>query len=194
MTRREDHDGHAGDHREIRNHHRDTTAERHLAASVAGQLWRGQTPADQDIDTAWRHSASVVYRWLTGPVALHITPGPVVDQDTGDIAHHHTKEHHVATVLTDTQKVTFSVSETDAKGNPTTADAINWALDDPTFGTLNVAADTMSVEFVPSGTVGTANLTGADANDPNVSGVEAIQVTGGAATAIVITAGTPTAQ
>lgn len=179
---------HPGDHAEIHDHH-DTTAERHLAATLAVQQWRGQTVTDAGLYA----SASSIYRFLIGPLRLHISRGPVRDQNTGDVIHHHERTHHVATILTDAQQVDFSVSETDSKGNPTTSSTLSWSLDDPSVGTLTVSSDTLSANFV-SAAPGTANLTVTDNDDPNVTGVEAIQVTAGPAAAITITAGTPTAQ
>lgn len=187
------------DHHEIHGRH-DTTAERHLAATLASQLGREQyaiqiQKGDQAAaDASVRATASSLYRWLTGPVAIRIHPGPVVDQDTGEVIHHHERGHHVATTLDlqDNQNDTLTIAETDSKGQPA-SDQIVWTVDNPSIVSITPSADTMSCALSALA-VGTANVTAADANNSAVFDVEAVVVTAGPATTLTITAGTPTAQ
>ena len=110
-----------------------------------------------------------------------------------------TGEKAMALLLTDTQKVTFSIQPVDAKGFPAKVDgAPVWAVSDPTVGAITAAADGLSAEFV-AGLPGVCQVTvEADADlgagVTSLKGATDIQVEAGAAVALTITAGAPVEQ
>lgn len=163
--------------------------------ALSGQLAR-RMEADDPADVLLEF-ASRAYRWLRHrdsllAVALDIVPGTPQLEGTP-----------VATVvsLEDTQEVSFSLSGTDAKGASVPLDAgysAAWSLSDPdgSGATATPSADTTSC-VVAAGTP-TDNLslsvTVTNPDGSTLTGVEAIQVVATAATAVVLTAGTPTAE
>jgi hypothetical protein len=102
--------------------------------------------------------------------------------------------------ITDTQQVVLSIEPLDSKGNPAPVEFITWGVDNPNVIALTPAADGKSCLIAATGPLGTAMVSvKADADlDPNVTsdivGTFEVQVTGGKATTIKITAGTPTEQ
>ena len=99
-----------------------------------------------------------------------------------------------AVQLTDTQQVTLSVAEQDSKGEPVTGDTLAWTVDQSGVIAITPSADTQSCLCV-AGAPGTATVTVTDNSvTPPLTGTEAFTVVSGAATALVINAGTPEAQ
>jgi len=142
--------------------------------------------------------ADIFYRWLTTPIRLKTEIAPFTYPQNAPRAGHGTPtiynegSIHMAT-LTDTQQVLLSVAETDAKGEPVTADTLTWTSDNPAAGVLNVSTDTYSAEFV-AGAPGVANITVADTANPALTGALVLTVVSGAATSLVVTEGTPEDQ
>jgi hypothetical protein len=100
-------------------------------------------------------------------------------------------------VLTDQQKAPLSVTGTDAKGQPATlpAGSVVFATADPTVAAVTDNGDGTAV--VTGGNEGTAivsaTFTPGDGSAP-VVGQLSVQIVGGAAVALSIVAGAPTAQ
>jgi hypothetical protein len=101
--------------------------------------------------------------------------------------------------LTDNQKVTFSISPKDAKGNPAAVDGVPvWTNSNPLVGTLTPAADGLSAEFVASipGTTTVAAKADADlgAGVTDLAATADVTVVPGAAVTMDLTAGDPSDQ
>lgn len=108
-------------------------------------------------------------------------------------------ETAMALLLTDTQKVTFSIQPVDAKGFPAKVDgAPVWGVSDPTVGTITAAADGLSAEFV-AGVPGVCQVTvDADADlgagIVPLRGTADVEVEAGPAVNLTVTAGVPSEQ
>lgn len=155
----------------------------------------GQAQVTHAADVA--RIADIFYRWLTAVTRLQTRIAPFTYPQRGRPGSRtptiYTEGNaHMAT-LTDTQQVLLSVAETDAKGEPVTADVLTWVSDNPAAGALNVSADTYSAEFV-AGAPGTANITVADSANPALTGTLVLTVVSGAATSLVVSEGTPEDQ
>jgi len=139
--------------------------------------------------------ADIFYQFLTGPAVLSLTPAALT-YEQGSQAGPGTptllKGPHLVQ-LTDTQQVLLSVAEADSKGSPV-SDQLSWAVDNPGVIAIAPSADTQSCECV-AGVPGTATVTVTDNSvTPPLTGSEAFTVVAGAATSLVITAGTPQDQ
>lgn len=179
------------DHTPIRDHH-DTTAERHLAATLAVQLWHGRDPADSDPDTAHQRSANRIYRWLTGAVTWHAHLGPRVDQATGQPTHHHQK----GSSMKDTEKAELVITAEDARGFPTAVPAdVTATSADTTIATVS-DPDADNKRWVmpagPGSTVVTVDWPDSPTGDQQ--GTVAVDVTTGDATSLQVSLGTPVPQ
>lgn len=161
------------------------------------------TPGPQYGPVPVQHAADVVriadifYRWLTAATRLQLRIAPFTwpqrdNASRGTPTIYTEGNPHMAT-LTDTQQVLLSVAETDAKGEPVTADTLTWVSDNPAAGALNVSTDTYSAEFV-AGAPGVANITVADSANPALTGTLVLTVVSGAATSLVVSEGTPEEQ
>jgi hypothetical protein len=153
-----------------------------------------QAPLETRLATI-KHIADEFYAWLTVPSRLQVA----IDRFTypqhggpGTPTLYREGHPNMAT-LTDTQQVALTVAETDAKGEPVTADTLVWTVDNPDVITLTVAPDTYSAEAV-AGAPGTAIVTVADAANPALTGTVSFFIKSGAATSLVITEGTPEEQ
>ena len=161
------------------------------------------TPGPQYGPGPVQHAATVTqladmfYRWLTAVTRLQTRIAPFTYPQRGRPGSRtptiYTEGNFRMATLTDTQQVLLSVAETDAKGEPVTADVLTWVSDNPAAGALNVSADTYSAEFV-AGDPGIANVTVADSANPALTGTVVLTVMSGAATALVVTEGTPEDQ
>jgi hypothetical protein len=112
-------------------------------------------------DSSVRRTASVLFNWLTGPVALLLKIGPVVDQITGRPGK--PTAGGSMTQLRDTEQFTLSVDVTDAKGASISdqegaGDDVTWTVDNGDVATLQVSGDSRSCTVV-AGTVGSAVVT-----------------------------------
>lgn len=102
--------------------------------------------------------------------------------------------------LTDTQQVSLSVVFTDKKGQPAKVDGVpEWLVDNPNVLALKPATDGLSCVVSAVGPLGTATVSlKADADlgtgVTSITGSFGVEVTGGAATGVTITPGTPTEQ
>ncbi len=119
---------------------------------------------------------------------LTFTLGPV----TGPASFTPLKEPTMADilfVLTDVQKVAASLSFKDAAGNAAEVSGTpTWTTSDPSILTVTPAADGLSAEIAAVGPLGTAQIS---VTDGNLTAIQAIQVTGSAATQIGFNLGTP---
>jgi len=97
--------------------------------------------------------------------------------------------------LTDSQQVVLGpVTGVDKKGNPATiVGPLVWAPSDPAMLAVTPSTDGLSVNVAALGPLGNAQVTVTDSSN-GATGVLALQVVGGAETAISIPAGTPTEQ
>lgn len=124
--------------------------------------------------------------WTVGPVTMQSTPGP-------------RKEADFMLQLTDSQKCSLSISPVDAKGQPAPVQGVpTWASSVPATAAVTADVTGLTAEIV-AGTPGIAQVTvsvipvGGDGVTP-ITGTLDVTVTGGEATTITITAGTPVAQ
>lgn len=106
----------------------------------------------------------------------------------------------MALILTDVQKVTFSVSFVTAKGNPAPVDgAPVWSVSDATVLSVIPAANGLSADVVAVGPLGLSQVS-VTADADLGGGVKAlvgtldVQVVASEAASIVINAGVPTIQ
>lgn len=96
---------------------------------------------------------------------------------------------HMATTLTDIQRVPVILETDDAAGNPLTDAAFtippNWQSSDPTIVTVSVSADGLSADVVTTGKLGTAQITvtGTSVDGRTITGIGDVSiVTSGPAT------------
>ena len=96
--------------------------------------------------------------------------------------------------LTDSQMCSLSVSMKDKKGNPV-ADThdLTWGVDNTDLLALAASADGRTCDISAVGPLGTALVSVQDADDA-ISGTLEVEIVSGAATEVVITAGTPSEQ
>lgn len=103
-------------------------------------------------------------------------------------------------VLTADQKVRLSVVFQDDYGNPAPIDgAPRWESSDPAICTVAPAADGMSADVVTAGPVGTAQIRAtadavAGAAERLIIGIQEIEVVGGEARVVMLSAGPATAK
>lgn len=138
--------------------------------------------------------ATVYYRWLEGPAVLFLTADPeTFDQAAPEGPGQPTIRKGSAVQLNDLQQVTLSVAEQDSKGQPV-SDTLVWSVDNGAVIALTPSADTQSCLCV-AGTDGTAVVTVTDNSvTPPLTGTDTLTVVSSAATALVISEGTPEAQ
>lgn len=132
---------------------------------------------------ATQEAAIGFYQWLAqgpAPVRMTITVGTPTLQGTGT-----TPPEGSSMQLHDNEQVTYTLSETDAKGNPVTGDTITWTVDNPAVVTLTPSADGYSC-LVVAGTLGSAVVT---VTDGTLSATEAVDVIAGPVAAISVAAG-----
>lgn len=152
----------------------------------------GGFPADRAGDVT--AVADVYYRWLEGPAVLLVTVDPTTfsqaDPEGPGVP---TIRRGIAVQLTDLQQVTLSVAEQDSKGQPV-ADTLTWSVDNTSVITLVPSADTQSCLCV-AGTDGIATVTVTDNSvTPPLTGTDTLTVGSSAATALVLSEGTPESQ
>ena len=103
-------------------------------------------------------------------------------------------------LITDSQKCALAIAIVDRKGNPASVDGVPaWSSSDATLLTVEAGADGLSAVVTAVGPLGTAqvNVT-ADADLGGgvkpIAGVLDVQVVGGEAASVNISAGTPEEQ
>jgi hypothetical protein len=171
------------------SHHSGLAARRELAASLATEIVTHDpgTPAD------WSDMAKEIFAFLGGPMVVTLIIGPVLDQVTGQPTGTIPKGSPMQ--LHDNEKVDFIVAETDVKGanvpdDPTsTLDDLTWSIDDSSVATLSVSPDTRTCTAT-AGQPGSGVITVATA-DGTLSATVALDVIPSGATALTVTAGTP---
>lgn len=145
-------------------------------------------------DAALRATATTIYDWVTGPVAIHVTIGTVLNQDTGQPTGTILKGTPMQ--LHDDEMVDLTVAVASAKGSPipddpaTTGDDLTWTVDDSTIAGLAVSSDTRTCTVlagVTGSTVVTVTL-------GELSATLAVDVIPGDAAVITIGEGAPTKQ
>jgi hypothetical protein len=101
-------------------------------------------------------------------------------------------------VITDSQQFTVEIQPVDKAGNPGTLASVPvWSVSDPTILTVVPAADGMSAVVSAKGKLGAAQVNVNGEGDPTpgvntITGTVAVQVIGGKAVSLQLTAGTPT--
>jgi hypothetical protein len=152
----------------------------------------GGFPADKGSDVTT--VADIYYRWLEGPAVMFVTVDPTTfTQAAPEGPGTPTNRKGTAVQLTDLQQVTLSVSEQDSKGQPV-SDALAWSVDNSAVISLVPSADTQSCLCV-AGVDGTAVVTVTDNSvTPPLTASDTITVVSSAATALVISEGTPEDQ
>lgn len=166
----------------------DTTNERALALTQTTALYTGRFTGGKAHNDQFLETATAQYRWLTGPVALEITLGPAVDQDTGK------STGNEGDTLKDSEKALLAANAVDAKGQPTSAPtSLTYTSADQTIATIVTDADGT---WVVAGGVGSTVVTGdwPDSPSGDVQGTVAVDVTAGDAVSLSITLGTPVPQ
>jgi len=177
----------------------DRTDVRHLAMVQALALHHAGWPElitgrPGDADAALRATATTIYDWYVGPVAIYVTIGTVVNQTTGQPTGTILKGTPMQ--LHDDENVDLSVLVASAKGSPiaddpsTTGDDLTWEVDDSTVASLVVSDDTRTCT-VRSGVVGSTVLT---IGVGSASATLAVDVVAGDAATITINEGTPYKQ
>ena len=103
-------------------------------------------------------------------------------------------------VLTATQQCTLAISVVDKKGNPAAVDGVPaWGTSDASLLTVTPAMDGLSAVIIAVGSLGTAQVNvsaDADLGDgvTAITGTLDVTITAAQATAVAISAGTPTEQ
>jgi hypothetical protein len=101
-------------------------------------------------------------------------------------------------VITDSQEFKVEIQAVDKAGNPGTLASVPvWSVSDPTILTVVPAADGMSAVVSAVGKLGAAQVNVTGEGDPTpgvntITGTLAVQVGGGKAVSLKLTAGTPT--
>jgi len=148
----------------------------------------------EDADAALRATATTIYDWYVGPVAIYVTIGTVVNQTTGQPTG--TVLKGTPMQLHDDENVDLSVLVASAKGAPiaddpfSTGDDLTWEVTDSTVASLVVSDDTRTCT-VRSGVVGSTVLT---IGVGNAAATVAIDVIPGDAARITVSEGTPYKQ
>jgi len=145
-------------------------------------------------DAALRATATTIYDWGTGPVAIYVTIGTVVNQTTGQSTGTILKGTPMQ--LHDDEQVDLTVAVASAKGSPipddpaTSGDDLTWTSDDSTIAGLAVSSDTRTCTVlagVTGSTVVTVTL-------GELSATLAVDVIPGDAAVITIGEGVPSKQ
>lgn len=166
----------------------DTTNERALALTQTTALYAGRFTGGASHNSQFLETATAQYLWLTGPVALNITLGPAVDQDTGK------PTGNEGDTLKDSERALLAANAVDAKGQPTSAPtSLTYTSADETIATIVTDADG---SWVVAGNPGSTVVTGdwPDSPSGDVQGTVAVDVTAGDAVSLAITLGTPVPQ
>jgi hypothetical protein len=167
----------------------DTSSERALALSQTTALYAGRYTGGWKADKQFLGTATALYGWLTGPVALTITLGPAVDQATGRIT-----GTLGGDTLKDSEKAQLNANAVDAKGQPTTAPtSLAYTSADESVATIVTDADGT---WVVAGSPGSTVVTGdwPDSPSGDIQGTVAVDVTAGDAVSLSITLGAPVPQ
>jgi len=152
------------------------------------------TVGTDNADAALRATATTIYDWVTGPVAIYVTIGTVLNQDTGQPTGTILKGTPMQ--LHDDEQVDLTVAVASAKGSPiaddpnTTGDDLDWTSDDGAIASLAVSPDTRTctvIAGVTGSTVVTVTL-------GELSATLAVDIIPGDAAVITIGEGVPTKQ
>ncbi|MEV0584121.1 hypothetical protein [Nonomuraea sp. NPDC050310] len=117
------------------------------------QLGVDREETTTEAENAIRVTASKFAAWLAGTARMHLIPGPVVDEATGETIHEGVDPMQMNTG----QKFTVECDTEDAAGFDT-VESIEWSIDNADVATLQVSEDTRSCTVV-SGAPGSAVLT-----------------------------------
>ena len=178
----------------------DRTDARYLAMAQALNLHHGSWPelitdvGTDNADAALRATATTIYDWVTGPVAIYVTIGTVLNQDTGQPTGTILKGTPMQ--LHDDEQVDLTVAVASAKGSPipddpaTSGDDLTWASDDSTIASLAVSSDTRTCT-VAAGVTGSTVVT---VTLGELAATLAVDVIPGDAAVITIGEGVPTKQ
>lgn len=172
----------------------DLSTERLTALTLAARVHQVGFLVSGADPTRVTGTAEVFWGFLTGPVTLTVTAGPGVDQTTGKPTGNPGGTSMVA--IKDSEKFEISLSALDAKGQITTppTDATLTSSDD-TILTVT-AADANGQRWGVGGNPGSVVVTAEWPDSPSgdLKGTLAVDVTAGAATSLLVSAGTPVPQ
>lgn len=157
------------------------------AVAVHGPHFKPGKHGDQALLT----TASGIYGWLLGPVALVISLGPPVDQTTGQPSATPT-----GGPMKDSDKCPLIIQARDAKQQLTTVGAdVTVTVADTTVATVT-DPDADGIRWVVFGLPGSTVLTvdWPDSPSGDLPGTVAIDVTAGDATSLEVTLGDPVPQ
>lgn len=169
----------------------DLTSYHCMALDHAVDLHRESFGGDTDANQRLLATATAIRDWLTGPIALLITIGPITDQTTGEIAGATPIGGTVQ--LTETQQVDLTVTVASAKGTGIpdrpgdVTDDLLWVIGDESVAALQVSEDTRICTVV-AGVAGSTDLT---VSLGELSARLAVEVLPGGAAVITIGEGTP---
>lgn len=184
---------------------RDVSQERELALNAALRLYEDEAFAELAITSngpggataAVLHTATALFRWLTGGVGFTITHGVVIDQTTHQPTGTITGGTHMQ--LRDNEQVDLTVTVASAKGNvigddpSTEADNLVWTAEGAEgVLTLEVSEDTRTATVLAQDTgsaVVRVELSGTD-----LFATVAVDVVPGEAALVTIAEGTPIKQ
>lgn len=146
----------------------DTTAEREQSLLIAVDLHRGRHKLDiisALVDQEMIKTASLVYEYLTGPVELTLTVGPIIKIDTGEVVDRPIGGNGMAQIHDD-EKIEFTVTAKSKRGNEVPdvegpADDISWSLEGDGADAalvLTTSADSRKATVAAKGPVGSGVL------------------------------------
>jgi hypothetical protein len=122
---------------------------------------RTQRGVDRDrtvvyAETAVRATADRFAAWLEGPVSLHLTIGPVTDEETGRTEPTH--QEGTTMQLKAQQRFSFTIAARDRDGNLTALPDVNVTATDSTVALISQDPDTPGTWWVGSGAIGQADV------------------------------------
>lgn len=169
-----------------------------IAARLHESNYQEREP--EDADRLMLATATKVWRWLSGPAYLVIIPGPVRDQDTGEIDGTNPRGSHMGQIK-DGQEFDLEVFLASKAGNPVAdqpgdADNLVWEVDSGgEFVEVTVSDDTRKATIRATGPVGSAvvRVTVPD-TEPEMTGTYAVDVVPGPVATMEIRAGEPRDQ
>lgn len=168
----------------------DLSAQRLQSMQLAVQLHCHKFRGDE----ALVGTATSIFDWLIGPIAIFVTLGQVLVQGTGQPAGYSVKGSQMQ--LRETDQIDLSVSVQSVKGSPIPdrpgdiTDDLIWLISDESVAQLAVSEDTRTCTVV-AGVPGTADIS---VSLGDLSARLACDVVPGDASVLTISEGTPVSQ
>jgi hypothetical protein len=131
---------------------RDLTNERELALHHAVTLATDRFTGGPQADKELLATATSIFRWLTGPVAMFSSIGPVRDQTTGQPTGNPSKGNPMQITNTEEYDITINVADVKDVNIPddpgTATDDIVWTIDNDDVASLRVSDDSRTCTVV----------------------------------------------